>query len=300
MLLKKVILPLLLALLCILFLTSILYIILIFDKEASWSFLFKWLYPLSFAVVLIALSHRKILAQWNESLQLNDFLNLKFILLITVIPVLNMILFQPIARSLYYNLAKVKTIKSIDELNAFEKPAFLEVEDWYVDRMQVIPFNSIKPLGGLNFGKYEIQTLLLVPIFNREDAYKTNAKAWLAFAYKENIKQDQANDAYLEKFLNSSITHFKRMNIGDFTYLEAYPRGENYDLLYEMAKVHNFYKSGFDNIYRGEDVEREVLANYYFKYSLFLFLIIGLPAILLLSILLNYFVKRNRNKHMLD
>ncbi|MFZ4260914.1 hypothetical protein ACFRAE_02670 [Sphingobacterium sp. HJSM2_6] len=295
---KKIFCSLLITLLSIIFLTSVIYSLLIVNKEANWSLLFKGLFPLCLAAVVIALTYRSILPNWNINLTISSYLNLKFIVLITVIPILNTILFQPIARSLHYNLAKVATLNSVQELKAFEKPAFLEVEDWYVDRMQVIPINTIKPLSAITFGKVEQKVLLLVPIFNRDDAYKSNAKAWLAFVYQKTLTAEEAKPANYVEFLNSSITHFKRMNIADFSYLEAYPRGENYDILYEMAKVHTFYKSGFDNIYKGQYVDRDTLAIYYLKYSLFFFLIVGLLAILLISLLLHYVANKQPNQEL--
>ena len=213
-----------------------------------------------------------------------------FILFLSL-PLLTAILFQPVWKSLRYNFGSVLHLSNMKDLKENVNPSFLEVDNWYVDRMRVIPFNYMEDGLYVPLGKVRVNVLFLVPIFQFEDAYRSFARAWLAFDYTKVIDKADFNENYGQDFVKSSMIHFKRMDLRQFQYFESFPRDDKYRVFTDMQQLHGFYKSGFGNIYLGQDINRDELSAYYAKYALFLFAIVGIPGLLILSLAL-YFTKK--------
>lgn len=207
--------------------------------------------------------------------------------------IITIILMGPVIDSLRYNLGKVLTISSIQELKPNEQPAFLQVDDWYVDKMRVIPIKTIHSGSFLGFGKPTVNLLLIVPIFSNSNAYRSHAKAWLAFEYSEHFSKKEIKEGADETFLQNSLIHFKRLNIREFRYLEAYPRNSNYEAFLKMAQIHDYFTSGYGNVYLGQYVDRDILSGYLMRYFLFLFAIAGIPLLVILSSILYIWQKKS-------
>lgn len=206
--------------------------------------------------------------------------------LMASVPVIVALLFPPVAKSLRYNFGYVKTIHSINDLKANQGAVFLELSDWYADRMRVIPLHTYQQSGWFGLGRVELQSLFIVPVFSNEDAYRTHARAWLAFNYTDLMSKKEFAENGGEEFYRSSLVHFKRRNVREFRYLEAYPRGPEYETFMQMARAHHYYKSGFSGVYQGQEVDRDVLSAHYWKYALFFFGLVGVPIMFGVSVLL--------------
>lgn len=276
--LKKSVLSIVILLFLSLSLSSILYILFLFGSSGNWPVWAMIIFPAVVALFVIFMARQRI----GKGL----------IIIGVMLPILVSLLFQPLVKSLRYNFGEVRTLKTIYDLKPYDKALFLEAEDWYVDRMQVIPVSREVPLSGLfNLGKRKIETLFLVPIFQKDEPYMAYARGWMAFDYSKMFAADEVNEESLNKFLESSLSHFKRLNLRQFSYLERMPRNNAQDLFSKMSQTHEFYKSGFGNIYQGQDVDRDYLSAYYLKFFLFSLLIIGIPGILIILAAL-YLVER--------
>ncbi len=276
--LKKSVLSIVILLFLSLSLSSILYILFLFGSSGNWPVWAMIIFPAVVALFVIFMARQRI----GKGL----------IIIGVMLPILVSLLFQPLVKSLRYNFGEVRTLKTIYDLKPYDKALFLEAEDWYVDRMQVIPVSREVPLSGLfNLGKRKIETLFLVPIFQKDEPYMAYARGWMAFDYSKMFAADEVNEESVNKFLESSLSHFKRLNLRQFSYLERMPRNNAQDLFSKMSQTHEFYKSGFGNIYQGQDVDRDYLSAYYLKFFLFSLLIIGIPGILIILAAL-YLVER--------
>lgn len=293
---KRFFLPLLLFEIGSLLLIGAIYALIIYNWNANWPTWFTWLFPLIISLLLLFIFKNSLFK--ISSAEVNPFNGLISNLLLFIgIPVLTVIFFIPLSQSLRYNFGQVKRLQSINELKAHERPAFLDVEDWYVDRMRVIPLKTVSKPGLFSSKRLEVNVLFIVPVFSREDAYQTFAKAWLAFDYHQTFTKAELQEGRDDEFVNSSLTHFRRMNIREFRYLEAYPRGNQYDAFVKMAQVHNYFKTGFGTVYKGQEVDRDYLSAYFLKYFLFLFSIIGIPVILVLSLLFRVLQKNGLSRN---
>ncbi|QBR12245.1 hypothetical protein [Sphingobacterium sp. CZ-2] len=276
--LKKSVLSIVILLFLSLSLSSILYILFLFGSSGNWPVWAMIIFPAVVALFVIFMARQRI----GKGL----------IIIGVMLPILVSLLFQPLVKSLRYNFGEVRTLKTIYDLKPYDKALFLDAEDWYVDRMQVIPVSREVPLSGLfNFGKKKIEALFLVPIFQKDEPYMAYARGWMAFDYSKMFAADEVNEESINKFLESSLSHFKRLNLRQFSYLERMPRNNAQDLFSKMSQTHEFYKSGFGNIYQGQDVDRDYLSAYYLKFFLFSLLIIGIPGILIILAAL-YLVER--------
>ncbi len=276
--LKKSVLPIVILLFLSLSLSSILYILFLFGSSGNWPVWAMIIFPAVVALFVIFMARQRI----GKGL----------IVIGAMLPILVSLLFQPLVKSLRYNFGEVRTLKTIYDLKPYDKALFLDAEDWYVDRMQVIPVSREVPLSGLfNLGKKKIEALFLVPIFQKDEPYMAYARGWMAFDYSKMFAADEVNEESINKFLESSLSHFKRLNLRQFSYLERMPRNNAQDLFSKMSQTHEFYKSGFGNIYQGQDVDRDALSAHYFKFFLFSLLIIGVPGVLLILAAL-YLVER--------
>ena len=286
---KRIFIPLLLLELLLLLFTSVAYFLLVRFWNINLPEWVLWVFPLALSLVFIYIFLNRILNIVYPNLSNDAVKVIPIGILFLLVPILTAVLFPALAKSIRYNFATVLQLKSINKLKAGESPVFLEVEDWYVDRMRVIPIRTISMPNFLSMGKHQVNILFIAPIFSRTDAYRTHAKAWLGFAYSKVFSRKELNQHLDDKFAKGSIAHFKKMNVRGFDYLEAFPRGEQYEVLKEMAQVHDYFKSGYINIYKGQDVDRDILSIYHFKYFLFLFAIVGIPGLLIISGLVSYF-----------
>ena len=267
--LKKSVLTLVIGLFLSLSLSSIFYILFLLGSSGNWPAWAMIIFPAVVALFVIFMARQRI----GKGL----------IIIGIMLPILVSLLFQPLVKSLRYNFGEVRTLKTIYDLKPYDKALFLDAEDWYVDRMQVIPVSREVPLSGLfNLGKKKIEALFLVPIFQKDEPYMAYARGWMAFDYSKMFAADEVTEESIDKFLESSLSHFKRMDLRQFNYLERMPRNNLQDLFSKMSRTHEFYKSGFGNIYQGQDVDRDALSAHYFKFFLFSLLIIGVPGFLLI------------------
>jgi len=251
-------------------------------------------YPLFCSIIILFLLKDRLLSTINVG-SFFGLLDLKVLILFLGIPILTSMLFQPLAESIRFNMARVLTIQSIKELKQYQSAAFLEVENWYVDKMQVLPLNTMKSLSGFQTTKVELNSLFLVPIFSQDEAYKSFARAWLAIEYSKIVDKKELNKKEVHPFFKSSLIHFRRLNLLDFNYLEDFPRGGNREIFKTLSREHQYFKSGYGNIFKGQDVDRDILSAYYLKYFLFLGFIVGLPSIIILACLFRYLQKKNNN-----
>ncbi|MEI5985556.1 MULTISPECIES: hypothetical protein [Sphingobacterium] len=276
--LKKSVLSIVILLILSLSLSSILYILFLFGSSGNWPVWAMIIFPAVVALFVIFMARQRI----GKGL----------IIIGVMLPILVSLLFQPLVKSLRYNFGEVRTLKTIYDLKPYDKALFLDADDWYVDRMQVIPVSREVPLSGLfNLGKKKIEALFLVPIFQKDEPYMAYARGWMAFDYSKMFAADEVNEESVNKFLESSLSHFKRLNLRQFSYLERMPRNNAQGLFSKMSQTHEFYKSGFGNIYQGQDVDRDYLSAYYLKFFLFSLLTIGIPGILIILAAL-YLVER--------
>lgn len=260
-----------------------------FSNQPIWAMIS---YPLVSAILVLLIFRHRFVSTITTGFRFG-LIDLKNVLLFFSIPILTSILFQPLADSLRYNVAKVITIESIKDLEQHQSTAFLEVENWYTDKMQVLPLNTMKDLGWFQRSKVELNVLFLVPIFSRDDAYKSFARAWLAVEYAEVVDKKELDHKKGHPFFRSSLMHFRGLNLLAFNYLEEFPRGENREILTSLTRKHTFFKSGYGNIFRGQDVDRDLLSAHYFKYFLFLTAIVGLPILFVLAYLLTFLQRKN-------
>lgn len=280
---KKVLLPIIILEFAILIFVSICYGFMVYTWNAIWP---EWsinLIPILLSLLFLFLLKDKIFGILLPDNEDGKSIRRLMFILFLFIPILSAVLFSPISQSLRYNLGKVLTINSINDLKRYETPAFVQVNDWYVDRMRVIPLKTVSKASYLGMGKHTVNLLLIVPIFSNDQAYRSYARAFLAFEYEEEFTGEELREGKDEAFINGSLTHFKRMNIRDFRYLEAYPRNEKHTAFIRMAQIHNYFESGFGNVYKGQEVDRDILSAHFLKYFLFLFVVLGIPILLLLS-----------------
>lgn len=292
---KKTFIPLLFFVIAALVLISALYVGFLLYWNVNTPEWLQWLFPYVVVLVMLtilgkrgfgdSLAERRI---WRSRTRNSLFWG--------VLPIIITVLFVPCAKSLRYSFGQVLSITSLNDLAPYQESVFIEVSDWHADRMRVIPIHTYDKLP-FWFGnrRIELTSLFIVPVFSDiQAAYKTQARAWLAFSYTDRISFEELENGGDRDFYRSSTTHFKRLNINDFRYLEAFPRGKHYDLFKKMAQVHHFYNSDFSGVYQGQEVDRDVLSAYYAKYALFFGLLIGLPLILILSLML-YWLGQSRN-----
>lgn len=292
---KKYFLPVMLFVLTVLLLAGIGYVAILRTWAIPPPAWLAWIIPGLVSVLLLTFTGRrwfvrialKPTSRWLSTYRLYQAM------LLLALPFIVIVLFKPMAESLRFNFGQVKVLASVHALKPHEEAVFLELSDWYADRMRVIPIHTFKKLPGwFRPGKIQVNSLFIVPIFSRDDAYRTHARAWLAFHYSDRMTAKDFSQGGDRDFYRSAMIHFKRRNIREFRYLEAFPRGEEYRQFQNMARVHHFFKKGFSGIYQGQDVDRDVMSAYYGKYALFLFALIGLPAMLALSALLRLLTRR--------
>ena len=283
---RNIFLPVLFSIVSALAVNSLLYAWLLISWNINLPHWSQWVIPLTVSFGLLLLFRRRLFKLIPGT---------EWVLMITL-PVIIAILFSPLAKSLRFNFGYVKTIPSINALKANDAAVFLEVSDWYVDRMRVIPIQTFQRPGLFSFGQVKLNSLFIVPIFSKDNAYKTHARAWLAFNYTGRISTAEFAEGQGEEFYRSSLTHFKRRNVREFRYLEAYPRGAESETFQQMARAHQYYKSGFSGIYRGQEIDRDVLSAHYFKYALFLFIVVGTPSMFVLSALLYFWPGVNKKR----
>jgi len=295
MLFKKFFLPSLALLLLSLFVSSVLLIALFFNSDVNWPLWARVFMPFLISFILVALFNKWVGQGIDFGRDLWGQIPKKKVILFLLLPLFTAILFQPVWKSLRYNFGSVLQLSNMKDLKENVNPSFLEVDNWYVDRMRVIPFNYVDEGLNVPLGKVRVNVLFLVPIFQYEDAYRSFARAWLAFDYTKVIDKEDFNENYGQDFVKSSMIHFKRMDLRQFQYFESFPRDDKYRVFTDMQQLHGFYKSGFGNIYLGQDIDRDELSAYYAKYALFLFAIVGIPGLLLLSLAL-YLTKKYWNR----
>lgn len=293
---KRIFLPLFILLIALLFLISICYALMVRTWNANWPEWATTVIPIIISIAVLAIFKDKLLKillrGQVESKRLNNQLT---IVLYICVPILTTIMFSPLTQSIKYNFGKVLTLESINDLKPNESPAFLQLNDWYVDRMRVIPLKTLSRPNLFNFNSYQVNLLFIVPIFSNKDAYRSHAKAWLAFEYVKGFSKKELEERLDDEFVKESMTHFKRMNIREFRYLEIYPRNDNYNAFIQMAQVHNYFKSGFGTVYKGQEVDRDILSAYFFKYFLFLFAIVAIPGLFIISGISQFLIKRSKD-----
>ena len=301
MIFKRIFLSLFFLVLTMLILVSICYGLMVRTWNANWP---EWairVIPFTISIAFLALFKHKFLKtilkiQFEDQRLTRQLTRLLFIGL----PILITLLFSPLTQSIKYNLGNVLTLNSINELKANQSPAFLQLNDWYVDRMRVIPLRTLSPPNLFKWNTYRVSLLFIVPIFSNQDAYKSYAKAWLSFEYIQEFSKQEMQEGLDDEFVNGSMTHFKRLDIREFRYLELIGRNEHYNTFIRMAQVHNYFKSGFGTVYKGQEVDRDILSAHFFKYFLFLCALVGLPSLLIISGIFMFLIKRNGNNSELN
>lgn len=283
---RIILIPLFLFLTLALAVSAILYAFLILNWDVNWPMWAKGLLPFSSSLVLLWVCKERLFKSIRSKIQVFGVMDLSALILFCSLPLLVSSLFGPLSESIRYNLGHVKTIQDIQELGPHESPSFLEVSNWYTDKLLVLPIQTVDEKFGFFQKKYELSSLFLVPIFQYDDAYKTHARAWMAFEYSEVLTHEEVEGKGAEEFFRSALIHFQRLQIREFRYLELYPRNKFYGVFQQLVYGHKFFSSGFAAIYKGQDVDRDYLSAYYLKYFLFLLALIGLPVLLSLSGLL--------------
>ncbi len=209
---------------------------------------------------------------------------------------ISVFIFIPMMKSIRYNLAEVVRLESVNDIKPYESFDFIELDDWHVDRMRVIPFSYFELAGGSNLGKVELNTLFVVPLFSKKDPYLTTAKAWMGFKYTDYVSIIDAiggSEREVGEHLRRSYNHFKMRDISDFAYLEALPKNKVRRMFQALAATHSYYNSKYDNVYMGQEVERDILSLYYLKFMLFVYVTLGLPIALLFCWLIYRIQKKN-------
>lgn len=192
-------------------------------------------------------------------------------------------LFYPLALSIRYNVGKVIYLKNIDDMPAHEQPTFLELGEWYADRMRVIPINTYNRGKFFNRHQVYLKSMYLVPLFSRETAYQNNAKGWLAFKYEETMPLDEFLQNQGKPYFDQFVRHFKSIHVTAFLYFEQYPSGKERQLFTNMARIHSYFQRGYANIYEGRSVDRDLVSMRYFVYFLIIAVIFMLPSLWLIS-----------------
>jgi len=252
------------------------------------SLIFHWTIPFLIAFLIGIVAKNRILKKVDSHIY---FLGVNLIefqfVVIFIISVL--IGFTPLAKGLYFNLSNVTYLSSLDDLKKHQQPPFLQLEDWYTDRLRVIPLSSYEFGTVFHANKVHLRTMFLLPLFSNEGAYREGAKAWLAFDYRETITKSEFLETKGKEQFQQFLSHFKKINVRGFSYFESYPEGPSKQVYLELAKTHSFFRRGFAHIYQGQVVDRDLLAQYEARKFLYYFLCIILPLIGVSG----YFVKIN-------
>ncbi|MCL7988228.1 hypothetical protein M8998_09790 [Sphingobacterium sp. lm-10] len=186
-------------------------------------------------------------------------------------------LFQPLSSSVRYNVGKVLHLQSIEEMPPHEQPTFLSLGEWHVDRLRVVPIHTYENGKLWNRNKVYLKSLFLLPIFSQKTAYRSSAKAWLAFKYENTIsKKDFARDKG-QSYFEQSLGHFKKINVGGFLSFELYDPGEEKQVLTQLARNHSYFESSYSAIYQGNSVDRDWISFRFFVYTVLSFIFIILP-----------------------
>lgn len=293
---KHVFLPFILLSFSILFALGLFYAVFARSGNANWPFWAMWLVPLLFTIIGIwFLCDRLFKSQYLGSPWFNFITPAVFCLFLSL-AMISVFMFIPLSKSIRYNLAKVTRLESVNNIKPYQSIDFLELDDWHVDRMRVMPFSYFEFAGGSRIGQVELNTLFVVPLFSKKDPYLTTAKAWMGFKYTDYVSlMDviRGNEEEAEEHLRRSYSHFQKRDIGDFAYLEALPKNKVRGMFQQLAAAHTYYTSAYDNVFIGQEVERDVLSMYYLKFSVFLYLIVALPIALIASGILLWIHKRN-------
>ncbi|MFD2600410.1 hypothetical protein ACFSQ3_15755 [Sphingobacterium corticis] len=188
------------------------------------------------------------------------------------------VLFQPIATSLQYNVGKLLHLQRIDEMPPHQQPQFLSLEEWHIDRLRVIPIHTYDYGKWWNYKKVHLTSLFLLPIFSKETAYRQSAKAWLAFKYEHSISEEEFKDNAGRPYFSQSLNHFKKINVGGFLYFERYPAGTEKQVLAKLASNHSYFQSSYAGVYRGQSVDQDLISLRYALYFLIGFLFFAVPS----------------------
>lgn len=196
---------------------------------------------------------------------------------------ISMATFVPLANSLRYNIGQVQYLGNIDEMPAHAQSTFLELGEWHTDRMRVMPVNTYERGKWWNRHHVQLKSMYLVPIFSEETAYRTHAKAWLAFKYTATIPYEEFTKNQGKPYYDKFVNHFKRINVTAFRYFERYPRGKEHQLFTNMARVHSYFRSGYTGVYEGHTMDRDLVSIRYFAYFLVVFFLFVVPTMWLIS-----------------
>ncbi|MBE8713609.1 hypothetical protein [Sphingobacterium hungaricum] len=199
--------------------------------------------------------------------------------------------FSQLSKSLYFNLANVLYLNTIDELPKYTQPPFLELGDWYADRQRAIPLHTFERGSLFNSDKVYVKTLFLLPVFSKEKAYESGAKAWLAFDYSSSMPFEEFVETNGKKQYDEFLSHFKKINVRAFRYFESYPENTLKRVYTELARTHSYFQSGYINIYQGMDTDRDLWAQYYVRQFLYYFIFVIIPLLIVSSL----FVRTNHS-----
>ncbi len=284
---KRIFFPLFILELILLLVCSLFYYLIISSWNINPPEWLAWVIPVITSIAAVLLIRKPLFERFYSDISEINYAPL--IVCLIILPVLTAILFPPLSKSIRYNFGSVIRLNSVNQVKPHKSSIFLELDDWYVDRLQVIPLRTISEPNIFSFGKYKVSILFIVPIFASADPYRSHAKAWLAFDYHKVFSREELNNHLDDEFANNTLIHFKRMDVRAFKYLEAFPRGQEYNVLIQMAQAHSYFKSGFSTVYKGQDVDRDLLAIHSLQYFLFLQVIFGIPLLLIAAGILTYF-----------
>lgn len=293
---KHVFLPFLFLSFTILFALGLFYAVFAKSGHANWPTWAMWLVPLLFTMIGIW-----FLCDWLfKSLSLGNpwfnFISPGVCCLFLSLGMISTFMFAALSKSIRYNLANVTRLESVNKIKPYQSIDFLELDDWHVDRMRVMPFSYFEFAGGSRIGQVELNTLFVVPLFSKSDPYLTTAKAWMGFKYTDYVSfidVIRGDDAEAEEHLRRSYNHFQKRDISDFAYLEALPKDRVSGMFQQLVAAHSYYTSAYDNVFIGHEVERDVLSLYYLKFSVFLYFVLAMPIAFIASGLLLWIHRKN-------
>ena len=293
---KHVFLPYILLSFTIMLLLGLIFAAFAMGGNSFWPSWAMWIVPIAVSIVAIWFLRDRYFKDLYLGRHLFAQIYAVDVFLYVSLCLISVFIFIPMGKSIRYNLADVVRLESVNDIKPYESFDFIELNDWHVDRMRVIPFSYFEFAGGANLGKVELNTLFVVPLFSKKDPYLTTAKAWMGFKYTDYvsfINVIRGNQEDLDEHLRRSYNHFKMRDISDFAYLEALPKNKVRNTFQALAATHTYYNSKYDNVYVGQEVERDILSLYYLQFTLFLYLIFGLPIALLFSWLIYRVQKKN-------
>ncbi|SFS85641.1 hypothetical protein [Sphingobacterium wenxiniae] len=276
--------PLLLAILLIIAISTFLYgIIVHLNIQSIPDWLMQIIIPCILGGIAIQRVYPRLLNRFEFRLP-SYFSTLPKLVLYLLMMGMSLVVIHYSAKSIRYNFGKTLYVKSVNDLQPHEQPYFLEMGDWYADRLRVIPLNTYE-MTGLFTKKVQLRSLFVMPVFSRNTAYRTKAKAWLAVDYKKIVSETEFKSNQGRDFYEESLSHFRKINVREYLYLEQYPNNKFYRIYLNLVQTHSYFQSGYAYIYKGQNIHRDTLSLYYATVTSVILLLACFPVSLLISLL---------------